>query len=121
MNNNFDETAYLLKSEANKKRLLIAIRNINEQLNLVEVFLFEDGEQDMQNLIVSNPDVMMGKPIIAGTRITVELILEKMAAGETIEQILEAHPRLTIAGIQSAIRNFRTTAADGKRIRSEEI
>ena len=45
-------------------------------------------------MIVSNPDVMMGKPVIAGTRITVELILEKLAAGETVEQILEAHPRL---------------------------
>jgi len=38
---------------------------------------------------------MMGKPVIAGTRITGELILEKLAAGETIEEILEAHPRLT--------------------------
>ncbi len=103
MNNNFDETAYLLKSEANKKRLLKAIRNINEQQNLVEVSSFENGERDMQNLIVFNPDVMMGKAVIAGTRITVELILEKMAAGETIEQILEAHPRLTRAGIQAAL------------------
>ncbi|MBC7263391.1 MAG: DUF433 domain-containing protein [Chloroflexi bacterium] len=53
--------------------------------------------------IVSNPNVMMGKPVIAGTRITVELILEKLAAGETIEQILEAHPRLTREAIQAAL------------------
>jgi uncharacterized protein (DUF433 family) len=46
---------------------------------------------------------MMGKPVVAGTRITVELILEKLAAGETIEQILEAHPRLTKEGIQAAL------------------
>ena len=46
---------------------------------------------------------MMGKPVIAGTRITVELILEKLAAGETIEQILEAHPRLTRAAVQAAL------------------
>ncbi len=38
-----------------------------------------------KQLIVSNPNVMMGKPVVAGTRITVELILEKLAAGETIE------------------------------------
>ena len=37
----------------------------------------------------------MGKPIFARTRITVELILEKLSSGETIEQILDAHPRLT--------------------------
>jgi len=46
---------------------------------------------------------MMGKPVIAGTRITVELVLEKLAAGETVEQILDAHPRLTREGIQAAL------------------
>jgi uncharacterized protein (DUF433 family) len=46
---------------------------------------------------------MMGKPVVAGTRITVELILEKLAAGETMEQLLEAHPRLTREGIQAAL------------------
>jgi uncharacterized protein (DUF433 family) len=46
---------------------------------------------------------MMGKPVIAGTRITVELVLDKLAAGETVEQILDAHPRLTREGIQAAL------------------
>jgi uncharacterized protein (DUF433 family) len=53
--------------------------------------------------IVSDPNVMMGKPVVAGTRITVELILEKLAAGETTEQILHAHPRLTREAIQAAL------------------
>ncbi len=53
--------------------------------------------------IVSDPSVMMGKPVIAGTRLTVELVLEKLAAGETVDQILEAHPRLTREAIQAAI------------------
>lgn len=53
--------------------------------------------------ITSNPKVMMGKPVIAGTRITVELILEKLAAGESEEQILAAHPRLTRQSIQAAL------------------
>jgi len=56
-----------------------------------------------KELIVSNPKIMMGKPVIAGTRITVELILEKLAAGETIEQILEAHPRLTAEALREAL------------------
>lgn len=56
-----------------------------------------------KQLIVSDPNVMMGKPVVAGTRITVELILEKLAAGETIEQLLEAHPRLTREAIQAAL------------------
>ncbi|MBA5867448.1 MAG: DUF433 domain-containing protein [Nitrospira sp. CR1.3] len=56
-----------------------------------------------EKLIVSDPAVMMGKPVVAGTRITVELIIEKLAAGETVEQILEAHPRLTRQTIQAAL------------------
>ena len=47
---------------------------------------------------------MMGKPTVAGTRITVELILEKLASGETQEQILQAHPRLTLESLRAAIR-----------------
>lgn len=47
------------------------------------------------SLIQSNPQIMMGKPVIAGTRITVESILERLGAGETPEQIIAAHPRLT--------------------------
>ena len=53
--------------------------------------------------IVSDPQNMMGKPTIAGTRITVETIIEKLAAGEKIEQIIEAHPRLTPEDIQAAL------------------
>ncbi len=56
-----------------------------------------------RGLIASDPAVMMGKPVIAGTRITVELILEKLAAGETVEQILDAHPRLTREAILAAL------------------
>ena len=53
--------------------------------------------------IQSDPTVMMGKPVVAGTRITVELILEKLSAGETVDQILEAHPRLTREGVLAAL------------------
>jgi uncharacterized protein (DUF433 family) len=54
-------------------------------------------------LIVTDPAVMMGKPTIDGTRITVESILERLGAGETIEQLLDAHPRLTREGVQAAL------------------
>jgi uncharacterized protein (DUF433 family) len=54
-------------------------------------------------LIKSDPAVMMGKPVVAGTRITVELILEKLAAGETYDEILSAHPRLTVESIRAAL------------------
>jgi uncharacterized protein (DUF433 family) len=58
---------------------------------------------DHEPLVISNPEVMMGKPVIAGTRITVELVLEKLAAGETVADILDAHPRLNEEGIRAAL------------------
>ena len=53
--------------------------------------------------IISDPNIMMGKPTIAGTRITVEHILEQLAGGQTIDQILEAHPHITREDVQAAI------------------
>ncbi len=57
----------------------------------------------MSPLITSDPKIMMGKPVVSGTRITVEVILEKLAAGETVEQIIAAHPRLTPEAVRAAI------------------
>jgi uncharacterized protein (DUF433 family) len=54
--------------------------------------------------IQSDTAVMMGKPVVEGTRITVELILEELGGGQTIEQLLEAHPRLTRDGVLAAVR-----------------
>jgi len=54
--------------------------------------------------ISSDPAVMMGKPVVGNTRITVESILEELGAGQTIEQLLEAHPRLTREGVLAAVR-----------------
>ena len=56
-----------------------------------------------QAAIISDPKIMMGKPVVAGTRITVELILDKLAAGETIEEIVSSHPRLTEDSIRAAL------------------
>jgi uncharacterized protein (DUF433 family) len=60
-------------------------------------------------LIISDPAIMMGKPLVSGTRITVEYILEKLAAGEPVEQILDAHPQLTREAVLAAI-NFAREA-----------
>ncbi|HVA81985.1 MAG TPA: DUF433 domain-containing protein [Candidatus Binataceae bacterium] len=50
-----------------------------------------------------NPAVMMGKPVIRGTRITVELILRKLAESATESEILEDYPHLTPEDIRAAI------------------
>jgi uncharacterized protein (DUF433 family) len=54
-------------------------------------------------MIESNPNVMAGKPVVSGTRITVELLLDRLAAGESIEQLLESYPRLTRQDVLDAI------------------
>ena len=53
--------------------------------------------------IESNPAVMMGKPVVAGTRVTVESILERLGHGESTEDILQAHPRLKRDDILAAL------------------
>lgn len=57
----------------------------------------------MSTKIVSDPEIMMGKPVVAGTRITVESILERLGAGESVEDLLEAHPRLSRDAIAAAL------------------
>jgi len=57
-----------------------------------------------REFIESNTSIMMGKPVIKGTRITVESILERLAAGETVEQVLEAHPQLSREAIHAALK-----------------
>jgi uncharacterized protein (DUF433 family) len=51
-----------------------------------------------------NPEVMLGKPVIRGTRITVELIQRKLGEGATEEQLLESYPRLTVEDIRAAAK-----------------
>jgi uncharacterized protein (DUF433 family) len=53
------------------------------------------------------PEVMLGKPVIRGTRITVEIILEKIAAGCPIEEILAEYPRLTRDDVLAAVAYAR--------------
>lgn len=45
--------------------------------------------------IISDPKIMMGKPVIKGTRITVELVLEKLSQGETIDDLIKSYPNIT--------------------------
>ncbi len=58
-----------------------------------------------------NPVVMMGKPVIRGTRITVELILRKLSEGATEKDLLEGYPTLKPGDIQAAMRYAADTLA----------
>lgn len=54
--------------------------------------------------IVYNPDILNGKPIVKGTRISVELIMEWLATGGSVESIATKHPLLTPEKVMEAIR-----------------
>jgi uncharacterized protein (DUF433 family) len=58
-----------------------------------------------------DPDVMMGKPVIKGTRITVDLVLRKLAQGATEADLLDGYPRLTREDIRAAIAYAADTIA----------
>ena len=63
-----------------------------------------------------NPKVLMGKPVIRGTRLTVELILRKLSEGAGEEDLMEAYPRLTREDIQAAMRYAADTLAHEETI-----
>ncbi len=54
-------------------------------------------------IIVSDPKILFGKPVIAGTRISVELILEELGSGTSVDELLIAYPHITKEQILSAI------------------
>jgi len=63
-----------------------------------------------------DPGVMMGKPVIRGTRITVELILRKLAEGATEADLFDAYPKLTREDIRAAIGYAADTLAHEETI-----
>ena len=65
----------------------------------------------MASRIEINPSVMQGKPVVRNTRIPVELLLRKLAEGATIEELLDAYPRLTKPDIQACLAYAADTIA----------
>jgi uncharacterized protein (DUF433 family) len=65
----------------------------------------------MTDRVEVNPNVMQGKPVIRGTRLPVELLLRKLAEGATIEDLLDAYPRLAADDIRAALAYAADTIA----------
>lgn len=59
--------------------------------------------QDYRQYISSNPNILFGKPVIKDTRIPVELVLDELAGGISIEELLEEYPRLSREAIYAAL------------------
>ncbi len=60
-------------------------------------------DQQLLKRIALNPEVMVGKPVIRGTRLTVEYILNLMAHGATVEEILKEYEGLTLEDVQACL------------------
>ncbi len=56
-----------------------------------------------QGIIVASPHIMMGKPIIKGTRVTVELVMEKLSEGMPVAELLQAYPHITAEQVQACL------------------
>jgi uncharacterized protein (DUF433 family) len=74
--------------------------------------------QSYKERITVDPDIMLGKPIIKGTRITVELILKKLSEGMSFEDLLEAYPHLTKDDILAALSYSADVVAQEELIAS---
>jgi uncharacterized protein (DUF433 family) len=64
-------------------------------------------EEDMLRRIAIDPRVMLGKPVVRGTRITVEILLEKIAAGCSVDEVLADYPTLSREDVLAAVAYAR--------------
>ena len=61
------------------------------------------NQEEMLQRVIIDPKIMLGKPVIKGTRLTVELIVEKLAYGATLDDLKEDYPFITEEDIRSAL------------------
>jgi uncharacterized protein (DUF433 family) len=68
-----------------------------------------------QDRIVVNPKIMVGKPVVKGTRIPVELVLKRLAQDLNVETLLEAYPRLTFEDVRACLE-YAQSLVEGETI-----
>jgi len=71
--------------------------------------------EDLLERIEINPKVMLGKPVIRGTRIPVEIVLRKLSQNISVEEILRDYPRLTREDIQ-AVLSYAAESVSGEEV-----
>lgn len=69
-----------------------------------------------ERLIISDPDILNGKPLVKGTRISVGLILQCLASGMSKEDILKGYPTLTLEGLEAAL-DFAARQFEGEEVK----
>ena len=69
--------------------------------------------------IETNPEVMLGKPVIRGTRVTVELLLRKLSEGASEEDLLDAYPHISREDVRAAVGFAAETLANDETVPSK--
>ena len=69
-----------------------------------------------EDRVETNAQVMLGKPVIRGTRVTVELLLRKLSEGASEDDLLKAYPRITREDLRAAVRFAAETLANDETI-----
>lgn len=73
-----------------------------------------------QDRIVQDPKVMVGKPVVRGTRIPVELVLQHLEENPDLEDLFAAFPRLTLADVKACLAYARQAVERKKPVRRQE-
>jgi uncharacterized protein (DUF433 family) len=68
-----------------------------------------------QDRIIADPEIMVGKPVVKGTRIPVELVLGELAANPDLDELFAAYPRLTIDDVRACL-DYAQALAAGKKV-----
>ena len=71
------------------------------------------------NRIEINPNVMLGKPVVKGTRIPVELVLRKLGEGATMDDLCDAYPRLVAEDVYACLAYAANTVAHEETLSTE--
>ena len=73
-----------------------------------------------QDHIERSPEIMLGKPVIKGTRLTVEHILDRLSDGWSVEQVVASYPRLTPEAVRAALRFAACSLATDEQVFLQE-
>jgi uncharacterized protein (DUF433 family) len=66
----------------------------------------------LHNPIIASPEIMLGKPVVRGTRLTMELMLRKMSEGATVADLRQMYPQLEAVDIEASLHYAATKAAE---------
>jgi uncharacterized protein (DUF433 family) len=69
-----------------------------------EVLNMPRETDDVEDRIIQDPDILVGKPVVRGTRIPVELVLAKLAANPDVNELFQDYPRLSLQDIEACLR-----------------